>query len=204
MLQQAINRLTSEVVSVPTEVAKSALHRAVKDFAYHTGVIEHEELVTLNAEQSEYALDIPSDNRLALIEGVFLDGFPRRSVDGFNPPRRHAPGVAFRVKTYVPPVLWIGNIGASANGKEVTVASRLEPATLEAVPENVWAKYGDAVHLGALSILYRMPSRPWSAPAYGTQYGAAYVADRARARQERARGGSQHDYPVRAPKITRR
>lgn len=204
MLQQAINRVTSEVVSVPTEIARDALYRAVKDFAYHTGVIEHSLTIILDREQTDYTLHLPEDMRLSLVEELYLNDRRQRSVDGFRPVRALAPRVAFRVKTYVPPVLWIVNIGPAVDGKEVELTCRLEPETLEAVPDNVWAKYGGTVHYGALAILYGIPSRPWSAPAYAAQHRQDYTALRARARQERARGGSQHDYPMHMPKITRR
>lgn len=212
MYESLVNSVIAETSGAPTELIKSCLLRTCRDFAKHTGVVNETFAVPIVEGQEDYNLGLPEGFHLGVVEAVEVKreghlGRHLRPYSAFAPSPNRTMSPMYRVKSFADPatVSFSGVIRSDPADPHIAhIRARLVPTDLEALSGEVFTVYEDALRIGTLSMLYRVPNRPWTAPAYAAQAARSYIGLRSQARQQRARGGSQNPYPTTTPKVTER
>lgn len=180
-----------EVPQCPYPTVDTAINRAAQEFCRDSRVWETSQAVTLVDGQQTYPLVVPSDADVVSVRRVTFRHIIIR-------PSHYATRLLERAESEGQPALYslsgedltvfpIPN--SSVVGEDMAVICHFAPRFNSAsIPDVLTQKWAEGVAAGALSILKRMPSKPWTDyPGAGPAH-QVFAREKAKARIEQEHG----------------
>lgn len=180
-----------EVPQCPYPTVDTAINRAAQEFCRDSRVWETSQAVTLVDGQQTYPLVVPSDADVVSVRRVTFRHIIIR-------PSHDATRLLERAESEGQPALYslsgedltvfpIPN--SSVVGEDMAVICHFAPRFNSAsIPDVLTQKWAEGVAAGALSILKRMPSKPWTDYPGAVPAHQVFAREKAKARIEQEHG----------------